>query len=67
MEALPLAPLMEAMRTIAIGGGSLADVGGELLQVAASVPVTFAIATVALRPKQTRSRRAKAPEVPVPA
>jgi len=67
MEALPLAPLMEAMRTIAISGGSLADVGPELLQVAAWVPVTFAIAIVALRPKQARARRAKAPKVPVPA
>jgi len=56
MERLPLAPLMDAMRTVAIGGGSLGDIGGELLQVAVWIPVTFALAVVALRPRRTRTR-----------
>ena len=56
MEALPLAPLMEAMRTVAIEGGSLGDVGTQLLQVAAWVPVMFVIAVIALRPKRTTVR-----------
>lgn len=56
MEALPLAPLLEAMRTVAIDGGSLADVGGSLLQVAAWIPVTFAVAVLAMRPRRTKRR-----------
>ncbi len=64
MDLLPLAPLMEAMRTVAIGGGSLFDVGGELLQVALWVPVTFAIAVIALRPRRTTVRRLTAQPAP---
>ncbi len=59
VEALPLAPLMEAMRVVAIGGGSLADVGPQLLQVAVWIPITFTIAVVALRSRRGTSRRSK--------
>jgi ABC-2 type transport system permease protein len=54
---LPLAPLMEAMRTVVIGGGSLADIGTQILQVAVWIPVTFGIAVIALRPKRTTVRK----------
>ena len=57
MEALPLAPLMEAMREVAIGGASIGDLGSQLLQVAVWIPVTFAIAVLALRPRRSTVRR----------
>lgn len=57
MERLPLAPLMEAMREVAIGGASLADLGSQVFQVAIWIPVTFGLAVIALRPKGRRMRR----------
>ena len=57
MEALPLAPLMEAMREVAIGGASLTDLGSQMLQVAVWIPVTFVIAVIALRPKRATVKR----------
>lgn len=53
MEALPLASLLEAMRAVAIEGGSLADVGDNLVQVAIWIPVTFTLAVLAMRPRRT--------------
>jgi ABC-2 type transport system permease protein len=57
MEALPLAPLMEAMREVAIGGASIGELGAQLLHVAVWIPGTFAIAVIALRPKRATVRR----------
>ena len=54
VEVLPMAPLLEAMRTVAIAGGGLADIGGNLLIVVAWIPVTLAVATVAMRPPRHR-------------
>jgi ABC-2 type transport system permease protein len=56
MEVLPLAPLLEAMRAVAIQGAGIADIGGNLAQVAMWIPVTFAIAVVAMRPRRTAVR-----------
>jgi ABC-2 type transport system permease protein len=61
MEALPLAPVLEALRTVSILGGSLSDIGPELLQVALWIPVTFAVAVVALRPRRSRVRGGSLP------
>ncbi len=58
---LPMAPLLEAMRTVAIAGGSLADIAGDVLVVAAWIPVTFGLAVVAMR------RRRPSVAVPEPA
>jgi ABC-2 type transport system permease protein len=54
VEVLPMAPLLEAMRTVAIAGGSIVDVAGEVLIVIAWIPVTFGLAVVAMR-KRRRS------------
>lgn len=55
---LPLAPLMEAMRDVSLQGASLFDVAGDLLVVAAWVPVMFLVAAAAMRPgaRKTRGR-----------
>ena len=53
MEVLPLAPLLEAMRAVAIEGGGLAVIAGNLVQVAIWIPVTFTIAVLAMRPRRT--------------
>jgi hypothetical protein len=53
---------MEAMRVVAIEGGSLADVGTQLAQVAVWIPITFTIAIVALRSTRP-SRRGAKPQV----
>jgi len=67
MQVLPLAPLLDSMRTIAIAGGSLGDVTGDLVQVAAWIPVTFAIAVLALRPKRRTMRQGAPVAVGAPA
>lgn len=56
VEWLPLAPLMDAMREIALQGASLFDVAGDLLVVAAWVPVMFVIAAAAMRPRTGKVR-----------
>jgi len=53
MQALPLAPLMEGLRGVAIDGASLVEVVGHIAQVAMWIPVTFALAVIAMRPKRT--------------
>ena len=53
VSLLPLVPVMDALRAVSIAGGSIGDIGGELLQIAVWIPVTFAIAVAALRPKRT--------------
>jgi ABC-2 type transport system permease protein len=60
VEMLPMAPLIEAMRAVAIDGGTLTDIGGQLLTVLAWVPVVFVIALVAMRPRKVR---VKSPQV----
>jgi ABC-2 type transport system permease protein len=62
VDLLPMAPLLEAMRTVAIAGGSFADIAGDLLVVVAWIPITFGLAVVAMR---TRRHRVAAP-TPVP-
>jgi ABC-2 type transport system permease protein len=52
VSVLPLVPVMDALRTVAIAGGSIGDIGAELLQIAVWIPVTFAVAVAALRPKR---------------
>jgi ABC-2 type transport system permease protein len=61
MEWLPLAPLLQAMRAVAIQGASFADIASDLAIVVAWVPVMFGIAALALRPR--RGRRRTAPPV----
>lgn len=56
VEFLPMAPMLEAMRAVAIEGAGLADIGGELLTVLAWLPVMFVIAVFAMRPRRTRVR-----------
>lgn len=60
VEVLPMAPLIEAMRTVAIDGGTLTDIGGQVLTVLAWVPVVFVIALVAMRPRKMRVKRPEA-------
>ena len=57
---LPMAPLLEAMRTVAIDGGTIADIGGNLVTVVAWVPVMFGIAVLALRSRRSPVRPAAA-------
>lgn len=64
VEILPMAPLMEAMRTVAIGGGSLADLGGNLATVVAWIPVTFGIAVLAMRRRRLAARGVQAEAAP---
>ena len=54
VEVLPMAPLMEAMRTVAIDGGGLADIGSNLVTVVAWIPVMFGVALLAMRPRRAR-------------
>ena len=56
VEVLPMAPLLEAMRTVAIEGGTLADIGGNVATVVAWVPVMFVIALVAMRTRRVKAR-----------
>lgn len=55
VDWLPLAPLMNAMRAVAIDGATAADVIGDLAVVAAWVPVMFAVALLAMRPRRPRA------------
>ena len=52
VEMLPMAPLMEAMRTVAIDGGGLADIRANLTTVLLWIPVMFGVALVAMRPRR---------------
>ncbi|MEN8040969.1 MAG: ABC transporter permease [Actinomycetota bacterium] len=54
VEVLPMAPLMEAMRTVAISGGGITDIAGNTGLVAAWIPVTFGLAVFAMRRPRTR-------------
>ena len=54
VEVLPMAPLLEAMRTVAISGGTFTEISGDLLTVVAWIPVMFVIALVAMRPRQAK-------------
>ena len=69
VDVLPMAPLLEAMRTVAIAGGSIADIAGDVLVVAAWIPVTFGLAVLAMRKRRGRvaapSPRAVAAEAPI--
>lgn len=63
VEWLPMAPLIEAMRTVAISGGSFADITNELLIVVAWIPVMFTIALVAMRQRTPKARPASSVKV----
>ena len=53
VEWLPMAPVLEAMRTVAIDGGGIGDIGTQILKVVAWVPVMFALAVWAMRRRKT--------------
>lgn len=58
---LPMAPLLDAMRTVANDGGDLRDIAGELLIVVAWIPATLAVATIALRPSHSSPKGTETP------
>jgi ABC-2 type transport system permease protein len=62
VEFLPMAPLLEAMRTVAIDGGGVGDIAGSVLTVMAWIPVTFGLAVLTMR-----RRRSVAGPAPDPA
>lgn len=55
-EALPITPLVEAMRAVSLDGAGLTDVSAQLVWLAAWVPVSFGVARLAFR---LRSRGAR--------
>lgn len=57
VEFLPMAPLMEAMRTVAIEGGGWADITGNLATVLLWLPIMFLIATFMMRKPRSRPVR----------
>jgi len=58
-EALPITPLVEAMRAVSLDGATLTDIGAQLVWLATWVPVSFVVARVAfrLRPRSHRAPR----------
>lgn len=62
VDVLPMAPLLEAMRTVAIAGGSFTDIVGDVLVVLAWIPVTFGLAVFTMRKPRHRAA-AHAPKV----
>lgn len=63
VEALPMAPLMEAMRTVAIAGGTWGDITGDLSTVLIWVPIMFLVATVMMRRRGGRRIRSSSVHV----
>ncbi|MDX1691659.1 MAG: ABC transporter permease [Acidimicrobiia bacterium] len=57
MNWLPLAPLLEAMRSVMIEGAGIGAIGGEIAQVVAWIPVMFGVAVLAMRPASSRASR----------
>jgi hypothetical protein len=48
-----MAPLLEAMRTVAIDGGVIGDIAGSVLTVMAWIPVTFGLAVLTMRRRRS--------------
>ncbi len=62
-EVLPITPLVEGMREVALHGAGIGDVTTELLWLVAWVPISFVLARLAFRmdtTRRTRGRRAGA-------
>lgn len=57
VDVLPMVPLLDAMRAVAIDGADVADVAAQIGLVAAWVPVTFGVAVVAMRVPGRRAVR----------